>query len=102
MNFDAVIDAARLQDVRLQGVLTDASDDPLPLTGATLALGDVSQALQGRITVEVTDAAAGEFEIFIDGSSNGGLPVRRHHFRIIRAVTGGDQDATYLVGVKVA
>lgn len=99
-NFAAVINAPRLQDIRLQGVFRDGAGDPLALTGTPLALGDVSPGLAGRVAVTVTDAAAGEFEITIDGSSDGGISVKRHSFRILRQST--DQEATYLIGVTIA
>ena len=60
--------------------LKDANEDPIDITGRVLTVFDVSRTLTGRVTAEITDAAAGEMSVHVEGTLP--LPLGLHSFRI--------------------
>jgi len=64
----SAIEITRGECLRVQGTWTDEAG-PIDLTGRTLSISEAyPPALTGG-TVTVTDAAAGEFEVFVDAET---------------------------------
>lgn len=66
-------------DVRLSFAVSSNST-PIDLTGRTVEVLQASADIADRLSVNITSAAAGEFEVLIEGTD----PIRlgRHEFRL--------------------
>jgi hypothetical protein len=80
----------RGSDVRLTLTLTNAAAPyaPVDLTGRSVAIIDVAPLLQGRLTAQVTNAALGQMELFIEGTNP--LPRGNYTFTLQILSGGGD------------
>lgn len=58
----------------------DAAGSPTAITDATIGFLDVSTNLVGRLTATKTNAAGGEFQVFVEGTDP--IPLGNHRFRV--------------------
>jgi hypothetical protein len=91
--------ATRGSDIRLACTWRDGEGNPINMTDVELVILDAPAALEELISVEITQAEAGKFEVFIEGTDPIGLGVYR--FRVQRNEISGDSKATPLFEVKI-
>lgn len=97
-----VITVNRFECLKAQCTWTDENGDPIDLTGKTITLVDYSPAELVGVTVDITDAANGVFEIeasqaIVDGLQIGLLS----YFRLSLNTPGGCPDSTPRIGINV-
>lgn len=98
----SAIEITRGECLRVQGTWTNEDGSPIDLTGRTLS---ISEAYPGDLmagTVTVTDAAAGEFEIFVSAETmtKAGMG-RTNWLRIAMELPGGCPDTSERFWVEV-
>ena len=90
----SAIEITRGECLRVQGTWTD-EDGPIDLTGRTLSISEAYPAALTGGTVTVTDAAAGEFEVFVDAETMAKAGMGRTNWlRIAMELPGGCPDTT--------
>ena len=95
-----MITATSGSDIRLSGRFVPPEGSSIDLTGYNLtALVDSASALSGRVSVSWTDQSAGEFQVFIEGSSP--IRVGLYGFRVQADGSGLDGFATPEIRVKI-
>jgi hypothetical protein len=94
------IKTTRGSDIRLAITWRTEDGEPLNLTGADIDIIDASPGISEVIEATITDATAGQIEIFIEGSEP--IELGRYNFRIQVNYYAGDSIATPIIGVQVA
>ena len=89
----------RGSDFRLALTLVDQLGAAIDLTGREIAIIDASRTIRSRIAAEISDAGAGQAEVFIEGTSP--LPVGTYTFRVQLLLDGGDSQSWPMIGVRV-
>ena len=97
----SAIEITRCECLRVQGTWTD-EDGPINLAGRTLSISEAYPAALTGGTVTVTDAAAGEFEVFVDAETMAKAGMGRTNWlRIAMELPGGCPDTTERFWVEV-
>ena len=97
----SAIEITRGECLRVQGTWTDEAG-PIDLTGRTLSISEAYPAALMAGTVTVTDAAAGEFEVFVDAETMAKAGMGRTNWlRIAMELPGGCPDTTERFWVEV-
>ena len=90
----SAIEITRGECLRVQGTWTDEAG-PIDLTGRSLSISEAYPAALTGGTVTVTDAAAGEFEVFVDAETMAKAGMGRTNWlRIAMELPGGCPDTT--------
>lgn len=98
----SAIEITRGECLRVQGTWTDEDGTPIDLAGRTLSISEAYPAALTGGTVTVTDAAAGEFEVFVSAEtmSKAGMG-RTNWLRIAMELPGGCPDTSERFWVEV-
>ena len=97
------IEISKGECLRVQGTWTDETGTPIDLTGRTLSISEAYPAALTGGTVTVTDAAAGEFEVFVDAETMAKAGMGRTNWlRIAMELPGGCPDTSERFWVEVA
>ena len=90
----SAIEITRGECLRVQGTWTDEAG-PIDLTGRSLSISEAYPAALTGGTVTVTDAAAGEFEVFVDAETMAKAGMGRTNWlRLAMELPGGCPDTT--------
>lgn len=90
----SAIEITRGECLRVQGTWTDEAG-PIDLAGRALSISEAYPAALTGGTVTVTDAAAGEFEVFVDAETMAKAGMGRTNWlRIAMELPGGCPDTT--------
>jgi hypothetical protein len=95
--YDRTIVANRGSDVPFGLTWPDSSGDPADLFGWTVRLMDVSAALEGRVTVAISDAANGRVTGRIEW--NDSLAANTPYQFRIQISLGSEDQSTQVIGV---
>ena len=88
------IEISKGECLREQGTWTDEAG-PIDLTGRTLSISEAYPPALAGGTVTVTDAAAGEFEVFVDAETMAKAGMGRTNWlRIAMRLPGGCPDTS--------
>jgi len=99
MTYPVTIQLNRGSDLDCVFVWPDG-DGLLDLSAYTVSVIDVTAGIVGAVTAAITDAAAGEITVSIEGGSPL-LPLGLHGFRVKITDAGGDDLSTPMIGVNV-
>ena len=98
----SAIEISKGECLRVQGTWTDETGTPIDLTGRTLSISEAYPPALAGGTVTVTDAAAGEFEVFIDAETMGKAGMGRVNWlRLEMTLPGGCPDTSERFWVEV-
>lgn len=97
------MNVSRGECLRAQGVWTDEDGLPIDLAGRTLRIAEAYPKALDAGTVTITDAAAGEFEIFIpEAVMSAAGRGRVNWLRLEMELPGGCPDTSERFWVEVA
>ena len=97
------IEVNRGECLRVQGTWTDEDGTPIDLTGRTLGIAEAHPRALEAGTVTVTNAAAGEFDIFISEETMAAASSGRTSWlRLKMQAPGGCPDTSERFWVEVA
>lgn len=97
------IEVTRGECLRAQGTWTDEDGAPIDLTGRTLSIAEAYPRALEAGTVTVTDAAAGEFEVFVPAETMAAAGRGRVNWlRLEMELPGGCPDTSERFWVEVA
>ena len=87
-------------DAQFDATIRNADETPVNLTGFAPGIIDASQLIAGRLTATITNAAAGQFRITLEGTDP--LPAGNYRFRVQMTGSGMQSIATPRLTIEVA
>ena len=99
----SAVEISKGECLRVQGTWTDETGTPIDLTGRTMSISEAYPPALAGGTVTVTDAAAGEFEVFVDAETMAKSGMGRTNWlRIAMELPGGCPDTSERFWVEMA
>ena len=99
----SAVEISKGECLRVQGTWTDETGTPIDLTGRTMSISEAYPPALMTGSVTVTDAAAGEFEVFVDAGTMAKAGMGRTNWlRIAMALPRGCPDTSERFWVEVA